>query len=113
MMAYPPRPRKIRPTWVATIAPFLLCFLCSPCLHGQVVGGSISGTVSDKSGAVVENATVTMNNLATGVTTTAKTNAQGLYRLPNLLPGTYQESVSAAGFETAIRNGIVLTVGAQ
>ncbi|HEY6332981.1 MAG TPA: TonB-dependent receptor, partial [Blastocatellia bacterium] len=37
----------------------------------------------------------------------------GLYSLPNLLPGNYQQKVSAAGFETSIRNGIVLTVGSQ
>src|SRR4029077_8699303 len=49
----------------------------------------------------------------TDVTTVVKSNTQGLYSLPNLLPGTYQQVVSAAGFETAIRNAIVLTVGAQ
>jgi hypothetical protein len=78
-----------------------------------VVGGTISGTISDRSGAVVANATVSLQNLATGVSTAVKTNAQGLYSLPNLLPGNYQQTVSAAGFEKAIRNGIVLTVGSQ
>jgi hypothetical protein len=82
-------------------------------LAAQVVGGTISGTVSDKSGAVVGNATVSVKNLATGVATTVRTNVQGLYSIPNLLPGNYQQTVSAAGFETAIRNGIVLTVGSQ
>src|SRR4029077_2699286 len=82
-------------------------------LPAQVVGGTISGTVSDKSGAVVANATVSLTNLATGVTTAVTTNAQGLYSLPNLLPGDYQQKVSAAGFQTALRNGIVLTVGSQ
>jgi hypothetical protein len=56
-------------------------------VHGQVVGGTISGTISDRSGAVVANATVSLQNLATGVTTAVTTNAQGLYSLPNLLPG--------------------------
>src|SRR5713101_9113453 len=88
-----------------------LLLLCSYPMHGQVVGGTISGTISDKSGAVVVNATVSVKNLATGVSTAVTTNAQGLYSLPNLLPGNYQQKVSAAGFETAIRNGIVLTVG--
>jgi len=82
-------------------------------VHGQVVGGTISGTISDKSGAVVVNATVSVKNLATGVSTAVKTNAQGLYSMPNLLPGNYQQSVSAAGFDISIRNGIILTVGAQ
>ncbi len=82
-------------------------------LRGQVVGGSVSGTISDKSGAVVANATVSMKNLATGVTTAVTTNSQGLYSIPNLLPGNYQQTVSAAGFENSIRSGLVLTVGAQ
>jgi hypothetical protein len=80
-------------------------------VHGQIVGGTISGIVSDKSAAVVANASVSMKNLATGVQSTATTNSQGLYSLPNLLPGDYQQTVKAAGFETLIRNGIVLTVG--
>jgi hypothetical protein len=98
---------------LAVAMALLLSILCSHPVHGQVVGGTISGTISDKSGAVVANATVSLKNLATGVTTVVTTNAQGLYSLPNLLPGNYQQRVSAAGFETAIRNGIILTVGSQ
>src|ERR1700687_2818715 len=94
-------------------AALLLSILCSYPVRGQVVGGSISGTISDKSGAVVVNATVSLKNLATGVSTAVTTNAQGLYNMPNLLPGDYQQSVAAAGFEISIRNGIILTVGAQ
>jgi Carboxypeptidase regulatory-like domain/TonB dependent receptor/TonB-dependent Receptor Plug Domain len=94
-------------------AALLLSILCSYPVRGQVVGGTISGTISDKSGAVVVNATVSLKNLATGVSTAVKTNAQGLYSMPNLLPGDYQQSVEAAGFEISIRNGIILTVGAQ
>jgi hypothetical protein len=74
-------------------------------VQGQVVGGTISCTISDKSGPVVANATVSMKNLATEVTTVVKSNTQGLYSLPNLLPGNYQQTVSAAGFETAINRG--------
>src|SRR6202047_746491 len=111
-MASPPSPRKVLGYWGVGTA-LLLSLLCSHPVHGQVVGGTISGTISDRSGAVVANATVSLQNLATGVTTAVTTNAQGLYSLPNLLPGDYQETVSAPGFEKAIRNGIVLTVGAQ
>src|SRR6202048_4047562 len=111
-MAFPPRPRKGLGYWGVGTA-LLLNLLCSHPVHGQVVGGTISGTISDKSGAVVANATVSLQNLATGVNTTVTTNAQGLYSLPNLLPGNYQQKVSAVGFETSIRNGIILTVGSQ
>jgi hypothetical protein len=111
-MASPPSPRKVL-GYLGVGTALLLSLLCSHPVHGQVVGGTISGTISDRSGAVVANATVSLQNLATGVTTAITTNAQGLYSLPNLLPGNYQETVSATGFEKAIRNGIVLTVGAQ
>src|SRR6202049_4751866 len=111
-MASPPSPRKVL-GYLGVGTALLLSLLCSHPVHGQVVGGTISGTISDRSGAVVANATVSLQNLATGVTTAVTTNAQGLYSLPNLLPGDYQETVSAAGFEKPIRNGIVLTVGAQ
>ncbi|HWW15662.1 MAG TPA: TonB-dependent receptor [Candidatus Dormibacteraeota bacterium] len=112
MMAHPPRLRTILGL-VAAGATLLLCILCAGPLQGQVVGGSISGTITDNSGAVVANATVSMKDLATGFVTSVKTNAQGFYSVPNLLPGTYQQAVSAAGFETAVRNGVILTVGAQ
>jgi len=111
-MFCPPSLRNVVSCLAAALA-LLLSILCSHPVHGQVVGGTISGTISDKSGAVVANATVSMKNLATEVTTVVKSNTQGLYSLPNLLPGNYQQTVSAAGFETAIRNAIVLTVGAQ
>ena len=111
-MAFPPRMRTIL-GFAAAALPLLLCVLCPSRVHGQVVGGTISGTITDSSGAVVANATVYMKNLATGVVTSVKTNPQGLYSLPNLLPGNYQQTISASSFQTTIRNGIVLTVGAQ
>jgi Carboxypeptidase regulatory-like domain/TonB dependent receptor/TonB-dependent Receptor Plug Domain len=110
MFSYP-RLRKI--ISCLGVGAALLGPVCPRLAHAQIVGGTISGTISDKSGALVPNATVSMKNLATGVVSPAQTNAQGFYSLPNLLPGNYQETVSAAGFETAIRNGIVLTVGSQ
>src|ERR1700680_2676721 len=111
-MFFPPSLRNVV-RCLAVAGALLLSILCSHPAHGQVVGGTISGTISDKSGAVVANATVSLKNLATGVNTTVTANAQGLYSLPNLLPGNYQQKVSAVGFETSIRNGIILTVGSQ
>src|SRR6266853_42468 len=111
-MFFPPSLRNVVRGLAAALA-LLLSIPCSHPVHAQVVGGTISGTISDKSGAVVAKATVSLTNLATGVSTAVTSNAQGLYSLPNLLPGNYQQKVSAAGFETAVRNGIVLTVGAQ
>jgi hypothetical protein len=98
---------------ISAVLLLLVTVLHSGLLRAQVVGGTISGTVVDNSGAVVANAKVTVQNLSTGVITSVTTNSQGFYSMPNLLPGTYEERVLAIGFETAIRSGIILGVGAQ
>ncbi|HWO37486.1 MAG TPA: carboxypeptidase-like regulatory domain-containing protein, partial [Candidatus Acidoferrum sp.] len=93
----------------------LLAFaLLSPFpVFAQVVGGSLSGTVTDASGAALAGAAVSIKNVATGVITTATTNSQGIFTAPNLLPGSYQATISALGFQTAIQNDITLDVGSQ
>ena len=90
----------------------LSCVLIRP-MYGQVAGGTFSGTVTDASGAVVPQARISIKNVATGISTTALTNSEGLYSAPNLLPGEYELTISATGFKTEIRSGINLTVGAQ
>src|SRR5260221_687342 len=90
-----------------------LSLLLSPSLQAQVAGGTLSGTITDASGAVVPTAEVVIKNSATGITTTVKTNTEGIYTAPNLLPGSYEVAVSAAGFDTEIKKGIVINVGSQ
>jgi hypothetical protein len=90
-----------------------LGFLISTPVYSQIVGGTLSGTITDASGAAVPNASVATKNGATGVITNAASNAQGLYNAPNLLPGTYEVTVTAAGFDTAVISNVVLAVGAQ
>ena len=81
--------------------------------HAQVVGATLTGTVTDTSGAVVPNAQVAITDVATGVSRTVTSNAVGLYTAPNLLPGTYDVRVTAQGFRAQLEKGITLTVGAQ
>src|SRR5258708_4356417 len=57
--------------------------------YAQAVYGSIFGTVTDKSGSVVPNATITVTDEAKGTTTTAVANATGAYRIQHLIPDTY------------------------
>jgi outer membrane receptor protein involved in Fe transport len=83
-----------------------------PRAAGQVAGGAISGTVSDSSGRVIPAADVLIKNVATGVTRDTKTNTDGLYTAPNLVPGTYELTFKAPGFKTEVRTGVALTVGA-
>ena len=81
--------------------------------QAQVVGATLSGTISDPSGSVVPNAQVSVRNTATGVTRTVTADTAGLYVAPNLLPGTYEISVTAAGFSTSKESNVELGVGAQ
>src|SRR6266853_6752098 len=58
--------------------------------HAQVTGATLSGTVTDPSGAVVSGATVSTRNTATAVVRDATTDSAGLYTIPNLVPGDYE-----------------------
>src|SRR6202790_2643169 len=82
-------------------------------LQAQVAGGTISGTVTDSSGRVINNVQITITNVATGVTRDVTTNDEGFYSAPNLLPGTYEAKFTSKGFKIEARKGIELTVGAS
>jgi hypothetical protein len=73
----------------------------------------LRGTVSDASGAVIPNATVTMTNVATGVAEKRPTDEAGRYLFASLKPAAYIAKVEAAGFKTLIRENVVLRVGQQ
>ncbi len=63
-----------------------------------VLTGSLSGRITDQSGAVVRGASVVVQNLGTGVKIAAETNHAGLYRFPAVMPGTYSIAASLKGF---------------
>jgi hypothetical protein len=73
----------------------------------------IRGTVSDQTGAVIANATVTITNVGTNASTVAKTDLKGLYLLPGLRPDTYVIKAEAAGFRAQEKKDIVLQVDQQ
>jgi hypothetical protein len=81
--------------------------------HAQVTGATLSGTVTDASGAVVSGAQVTARNAATGVSREATADSSGLYSIPNVIPGDYEVRVSAKGFSTAVQSNLSLAVGQQ
>src|ERR1700730_10342543 len=82
-------------------------------VYAQAVGATLSGTVTDPSGAVVPKAAVSIKNIATGITRANTTDPAGFYSTPNLLPGSYEITASASGFSSEVQTGITLTVGAQ
>lgn len=74
------------------------------------VTGSISGTVTDTTGAVISGASVVATNTETGVKSTTETNAQGFYSFPNLSVGHYNVQIQAKGFSGYQETGLVLDV---
>jgi hypothetical protein len=83
--------------------PMILLCLALPALQGmaQTVTGTIRGTITDPSGAIVSGATVTATNTASGVATVTKTNGAGEYSIRFLQIGQYKIAVVASGFTTA------------
>jgi carboxypeptidase family protein len=81
-------------------------------VHGQVVGGTLAGTVTDPNGGVLPDVRVEIENLATQIITAVTSNADGFYTAPNLLPGNYKLTTSRQGFATVVMQ-VTLTVGAQ
>ena len=91
----------------------LFVFVCPQKLPAQGLFGTISGIVTDPSGAVVAGATVKVINTATNVTVALTTNGAGVYNATSLNPGTYRVEAGAKGFKTAVANNIVLDVSAS
>src|SRR5215210_4860834 len=77
---------------------------------GQEFRASLTGHVTDPTGAVVNGATVRVKNTQTGQETTATTTEDGDYMVPSLLPGTYTVTVEAQGFKSAVSENLELHV---
>src|SRR5437879_1231377 len=109
--AFQKRDRAVLNVFLILAAAFLIPWQTRS--YAQVVGATVSGTVTDASCAGVANTLVSIKNTATGVTRGATADSVGFYTAPNLLPGNYDVTFSAAGFSTEVRSGVTLTVGAQ
>lgn len=93
--------------WLALPCMFLC--LCSAHLFAQ--DATMLGTVTDPTGAVVPNVTITITNVETGHSRTLTTNQGGQYAAPELQIGHYTVKASATGFKTVEKSGLVLSVG--
>ena len=80
-------------------------------LAAQVNTGTITGTATDSSGAAIPNVKVVVLQTETNFESRAVTNAEGLYRVQSLQPGTYRVTFEAAGFKRLIQSGLELRVG--
>lgn len=87
-------------TWTPAICAVVGAALCCASIFAQSGAGSIQGTVTDPSGAVIPNATIHVVNQATGVAADTKSNGVGFYQVPDLFVGSYKVSVSAPNMKT-------------
>jgi Carboxypeptidase regulatory-like domain len=90
----------------------LLSFGFLPFAHAQITG-SITGIVTDTSGAAITSAAVTIKNIETGAVRDSSTDSVGRYIVPTLIVGEYEVRVSKSGFQDAIRKGIQLAVNQE
>lgn len=82
-------------------------------LSAQTFRGTILGTVTDPSGAVIAGAKVTVKNTGTGLERTTQTSADGSYSLPELPIGTYDVTVTQSGFQTSVARGVTVDVATE
>src|ERR1041385_5226987 len=92
---------------------FACTFFLSGKAYAQVSGATLSGTVTDATGAVIPGVTISIKNRATGIARTVTSDEAGLYSAPNLQAGNYDITATQAGFSTVMQSNIELTVGAQ
>ena len=79
----------------------------------QVAGGSITGTVTGESGGAMPDVHISVKEVSTGLARNATTNTAGLYSVPDLSPGNFEMTVSAAGFTTQLWTSITVTAGVE
>ena len=80
-------------------------------VHAQIVGGTISGTVKDASGALLGGASVTVRQVETGATRLLTTDEAGRFHAPSVPVGIYSVTVAHEGFATLRRTSISVVVG--
>jgi outer membrane receptor protein involved in Fe transport len=89
----------------------LACLTCASPAASQTSTGTLTGSVRDSSGAVMPGVAVAAKNVETGVVRSVTSDPEGRYRIVNLDPGTYDVRAEIAGFRTAIKSGVLVTVG--
>jgi outer membrane receptor protein involved in Fe transport len=95
------------------VSVFVFCACSAVQVQAQVAGGTISGTITDSRGKEIPTARVSIRNVATDLVRNVDSNSEGYYTAPNLLPATYEITISAQGFNTSVIKAVELTVGAQ
>src|SRR5665213_3649242 len=95
------------------LAVVLAIFSGAERLAAQGTTATILGTVTDSTGAAIPDAMVQVKNVGTGQTQSIQSDAQGRFRVPDLIVGDYEVQAAKSGFSTIVHKGITLTVGSQ
>ncbi|MGA9884481.1 MAG: carboxypeptidase regulatory-like domain-containing protein [Candidatus Acidiferrales bacterium] len=104
---------RVRVCVCLSVLTFFFAAILFPILtNAQTQTGTITGTVTDPSGAILVGASVTVTNEGTGVSQTTKTDAQGSFLISLLPVATYDVEASLSGFQTVVHKDVTLTVGA-
>src|SRR5262245_41776724 len=106
-----PKASAVTKTLAFVFACAALVLVSSLSAFGQATTGTLRGTVADPNGGQVAGATVTVKNDATGTVTPTTTNGEGIYVVPNLLPGTYTVTIEAAGFSKKVITEVKVSLG--
>ena len=101
--------RVVPGLWLAAL---LLAGPASTPAHAQVLYGSLTGNVTDQTGAVAVGVSVRAVNAGTSVAKTTTTDARGIYLFSDLPPGAYEVSVEAPSFAPYVRKGITVETNA-
>ena len=88
----------------------VVCLSAFSSVFGQEFRGTITGNINDPNGAAIPGATVVVKNVETNVAATVKTNQDGSYTIPFLMPGKYSITATGDGFKTSVREAIELKV---
>ncbi|HWR52983.1 MAG TPA: TonB-dependent receptor [Bryobacteraceae bacterium] len=94
----------------SVIASLFLIAFDAPVASAQVLYGSIVGTVTDQTSAVVPKASVKVTNTSTGLIREVATDSAGYYSIPNLPEGTYDVSITGSGFRPVIQKGVTVRI---
>ncbi len=88
----------------------LVCLFSLPAIAQTAGTGALTGTVTDQQGAIVSGVEITVTSETTGEKRTAVSQDNGDYAVPQLLPGSYRLEFSRAGFKTAVKSGLRVSV---
>src|SRR5215470_9511364 len=96
--------------YLATLAIGTLCLIASGTATAQSDRGTIAGTVTDSSGAVVSGASVTVRGVDTGNVFKTTSTAEGLYRISDIAIGRYDVTVESQGFKSSVQKGVQIQI---